>query len=86
MYINFAFEKHCARGDLVKEMVSAIYEIGFDRYEDTEMLVEQGLEDWGLESLITKAREDFPDIDIDEVLKEYSPKLRDLAKETLKDE
>ena len=40
---------------LAEAITSAISDKGFDSYEDTEMLVTQGLEGWGEEDLIMKA-------------------------------
>ena len=49
---------------LAEAITSAISDKGFDSYEDTEMLVTQGLLSWGHDDLVVKAAE-F-DIDLDE--------------------
>jgi len=48
---------------LAETITSAIRDKGFDSYEDTEMLVTQGLEGWGEEDLIEKAAEFGIDVD-----------------------
>tara|TARA_B100001939_G_C16926731_1_gene612006 strand:- start:1301 stop:1480 length:180 start_codon:yes stop_codon:yes gene_type:complete len=50
-------------GQLAEAITSAIRDKGFDSYEDTEMLVTQGLEGWGEEDLIEKAAEFGIDVD-----------------------
>ena len=50
-------------GLLAEAITSAIRDKGFDSYEDTEMLVTQGLEGWGEEDLIEKAAEFGIDVD-----------------------
>tara|TARA_B100000424_G_C22930462_1_gene494986 strand:+ start:1352 stop:1531 length:180 start_codon:yes stop_codon:yes gene_type:complete len=42
---------------LAEAIAQAIRDKGFDSYEDTEMLVNQGLDTWGKEDLIEKAAE-----------------------------
>ena len=48
---------------LAEAITSAISDKGFDSYEDTEMLVNQGLEGWDEDSLIEKAAEFSIDVD-----------------------
>ena len=48
---------------LAEAITSAISDKGFDSYEDTEMLVNQGLDTWGEEDLIEKAAEFGIDVD-----------------------
>ena len=48
---------------LAEAITTAISEKGFESYEDTEMLVMQGLEGWGEEDLIEKAAEFGIDVD-----------------------
>tara|TARA_R100001224_G_scaffold91637_1_gene60908 strand:- start:6 stop:200 length:195 start_codon:yes stop_codon:yes gene_type:complete len=52
--------------DLMAEAITQAirFGVGFDAYDDTEMLVTQGLLSWGHEDLVEKAAE-F-DIDLDE--------------------
>ena len=50
-------------GLLAEAITSAISDKGFDSYEDTEMLVNQGLDTWGEEDLIEKAAEFGIDVD-----------------------
>tara|TARA_R100001510_G_C7632378_1_gene191045 strand:- start:1170 stop:1349 length:180 start_codon:yes stop_codon:yes gene_type:complete len=48
---------------LAEAITTAISEKGFESYEDTEMLVMQGLTGWGEEDLIEKAAEFGIDVD-----------------------
>ena len=48
---------------LAEAITTAISDKGFDSYEDTEMLVMQGLTGWGEEDLIEKAAEFGIDVD-----------------------
>ena len=48
---------------LAEAITTAISDKGFDSYEDTEMLVTQGLDTWGEEDLIEKAAEFGIDVD-----------------------
>ena len=48
---------------LAEAIAQAIRDKGFDSYEDTEMLVNQGLDTWGEEDLIEKAAEFGIDVD-----------------------
>ena len=50
-------------GLLAEAITSAIRDKGFDSYEDTEMLVNQGLDTWPEEDLKEKAAEFGIDID-----------------------
>jgi hypothetical protein len=45
------------KDNLVGAIAAAIEEQGWSRYEDTEMLVIQGLESWSYEDLVVKAKE-----------------------------
>ena len=48
---------------LAEAITTAISDKGFESYEDTEMLVMQGLTGWGEEDLIEKAAEFGIDVD-----------------------